>query len=559
MNLFQVIWPELILAAVACVLFLVGVVNKPAARWAGALITTVTLAVVFVVLWQGSDVDSPASGTAGTLADALGNFRVSSFGQYVKTLAAGVGIILSLLFWPSNDERTGNGSVNYGTEAGEFFALILLSIAGIFVVAGANDIILLFLGIELASIPTYIMVSVSRPLPVAQEAGVKYFFLGALAAAVLLFGFSYLYGTTGVTSLDAMTAQFNATIKSARAPVALTSWQTLAVVMLVAGFAFKMAAVPMHFYAGDVYQGAATPLTALLSFVPKITGFVALIKVMHVVGGGVWAVPADIAKLIWVIAVLTMTVGNTLGLLQQNVKRTLAYSSIAHSGYMLVGVAALVAHADDGLVHEQALRAVLFYLTAYGLMNAAAFGVLMLLPAKPPPAWERSARRRITTGSAETFEDIAGAGIEHVGLGLAMAVACFSLIGIPLTVGFFGKFYLIQAAWTGGMTWLVMIMMANAAIGAAYYLRIVATMFLRPEPIGGVEPAPTEGETIPLKPARTWPILAAILISCIGTLLFGTYLPATEALSTGARNAATVDRPVSTAAAQSSSPLAAQR
>jgi NADH-quinone oxidoreductase subunit N len=559
MNLFPVIWPELILAAVACVLFLVGVVNKPGARWASALITTVTLVVVFVTLFPGSDVDSPAGGTGGIVADALGNFRVSAFGHYIKTLAAGVGIILSLLFWPSNDDRTGNGSLNFGTEAGEFFALMLLSIAGIFVVAGANDIILLFLGIELASIPTYIMVSVSRPLPVAQEAGVKYFFLGALAAAVLLFGFSYLYGTTGVTSLDAMTAQFNATIKGGASAVTLTSWQTLAVVMLIVGFAFKMAAVPMHFYAGDVYQGAATPLTALLSFVPKITGFVALIKLMFVIGGGVWAVPADIAKLIWVLAILTMTVGNTLGLLQQNVKRTLAYSSIAHSGYMLVGVAALVGQAGRAEGHEPALRAVLFYLAAYGLMNAAAFGVLMLLPAKAPPAWERSARRRVTTGSAETFEDIAGAGIEHVGLGLAMAVACFSLIGIPLTVGFFGKFYLIQAAWTGGMTWLVILMMINAAIGAAYYLRIVATMFLRPEPIGGVEPGPTEGETTPLKPARTWPILASIFISCIATLLFGTYLPATTALSTRVTNAATVDRPVSSAALTAGSQLSAQR
>ena len=172
-----------------------------------------------------------------------------------------------------------------GAEAGEFFALMLLSIAGLFIVAGANDFMLLFLGIELASIPTYIMVSISRPLAVAQEAGVKYFFLGAMAAAVMLFGFSYLYGATGTTKLDQ--------IQAAMSPATgFTPWETLAVVMLIAGFAFKMAAVPMHVYAGDVYEGAATPVTAFLSFVPKASGFVALLKILYAVTGGTWQSPA---------------------------------------------------------------------------------------------------------------------------------------------------------------------------------------------------------------------------------------------------------------------------
>src|SRR3712207_4931683 len=201
-----------------------------------------------------------------------------------------------------------------------------------------NDIILLFLGIELASIPTYIMVSISRPLPVAQEAGVKYFFLGAMSAAVMLFGFSYLYGTTGLTSLSDITAHFGRGGVQGRP--ALSSWQQLAVTMLVAGFAFKAAAVPLHFYAGDVYQGAATPITAFLSFVPKAGGFVALIKLVFLASGGAWEAPAFLQKLLWVMAVLTMTAGNVLGLLQFNVKRVLAYSSIAHTGYMLVGLTA---------------------------------------------------------------------------------------------------------------------------------------------------------------------------------------------------------------------------
>src|SRR5207248_6233580 len=205
------------------------------------------------------------------------------------------------------------------------------------------------------------------------------------------------------------------------------------------GFAFKLAAVPLHFYAGDVYQGAATPVTALLSFVPKTAGMVALLKILYCVGGGVWAVPHEIARLIWVRAALTTTVGNVLGLLQLNVKRVLAYSSIAHTGYMLVGVTALLSADGNSEVQNEALQGVLFYLAAYGIMNAAAFGVLMLLPA-------RGEDRAAPATSAETFEDLAGTGRDHPALGLAMAVACFSLIGLPLTVGFFGKFYLVRPA-----------------------------------------------------------------------------------------------------------------
>src|SRR4051812_18743674 len=197
MSLFQVIQPELILVIVACALFIVGVIDRPAARKASAAVAGLALGGGFIlqIAQTGSDTASMV------LTDPSGAFRVGAMAQYVKLLSAGVGIMLALLAWPSDRLATGNSGLNFGTEGGEFFALLLLSISGIFVVAGANDVILLFLGVELASIPTYIMVSVSRPVPVAQEAGVKYFFLGAMSAAILLFGFSYLYGTTGMTSL----------------------------------------------------------------------------------------------------------------------------------------------------------------------------------------------------------------------------------------------------------------------------------------------------------------------------------------------------------------------
>jgi NADH-quinone oxidoreductase subunit N len=396
---------------------------------------------------------------------------------------------------------------------------MLLSITGILLVTAANDIILLFLGIELASIPTYIMVSISRPIPAAQEAGVKYFFLGAMAAAVLLFGLSYLYGTTGSIRLDQIAATFkNQAVTTAAG--GLSQWQLLAMLMLIGGFAFKIAAVPMHAYAGDVYQGAATPVTAFLAFVPKSTGFIALIKILWVAGGNSWSVPHQIVTLIAVLAVLTMTIGNVLGLLQNNIKRVLAYSSIAHTGYMLVGLAALI-KSTDANTQAAALGGVLFYLVAYGVMNAGAFGVLMLLPSRNP--------RPATT--AETFDDIAGTGRDNVGLGLAMAACCFSLIGIPLTVGFFGKVFLIQPALnTPGLTWLAIAMMINAAISAAYYLRIVGTMFLKSE--STIEPQETERVSIPA------PIGVAIALSVIGTLVLGIYFDAATKLNKASSDAA---------------------
>jgi NADH-quinone oxidoreductase subunit N len=345
-----------------------------------------------------------------------------------------------------------------------------------------------------------------------------------MAAALTLFGFSYLYGSTGLIDLNKLMAYF-ANTSTNSGPTVLSSWQMLTVLMLIAGFSFKLAAFPLHFYAGDVYEGAATPVTALLSFVPKTSGLVALIKILFVISGGTWLAPAVIAKLLWIIAVLSMTIGNVLGLRQQNVKRLLAYSSVAHSGYLLVGVTSALYGAYFGY-EETAIRGVLFYLTAYGIMNVAAFGVLMLLPARiAKPAT-----------SAETFEDLAGAGRKHVGLGLAMGVACFSLTGLPLTVGFFGKVYLLKPALLGHNYWLATIMMINAAISAGYYLRIVAVMFLRPAatPIEGVSPTP-------VRPSL--PILAAIAISTAGTLLFGILLPATNMLSLTVTQASSVDNP----------------
>jgi NADH-quinone oxidoreductase subunit N len=526
-SYFHLLLPELVLGTVACVLVLLGCSNRASSRHAAPLLALITLVAVFVMLcFRATSADA-----GHTLSDSAGTLRLFHFSQYVKLLTAAVGAMLLLLSWPTNSEGTGNSAMNVGQESGEFFGLMLLSLTGIFLVAGANDLILLFLGIELASIPTYVMVSISRPLPVAQEAGVKYFFLGAMAAAVMLFGFSYLYGVTGSIKLDVISRALHPAVAGGVASTGMAPWQILAVVMLIAGFGFKIAAVPMHVYAGDVYQGAATPVTAFLSFVPKTSGIVALVKILFAVGGMHWAVPPQVVKLLWVLAALTMTFGNVLALPQYNVKRLFAYSSIAHSGYMLVGLTALAGAYGNGgpgvfETQQAALQGVLFYLTAYGVTNAAAFGVLMMLPSR-----DSTAGRPAT--SAETIEDLAGQGRKHPALGLCMTVCCLSLIGIPLTVGFIGKLLLIKPALSGGFVWLAIITVVNAAISAAYYLRIVATMFLR-------DPA-TNGGAEPVEPAKSFPIAAAIALSVGGTLLLGVVLPLTQIVATGAQSGAQVD------------------
>ena len=380
------------------------------------------------------------------------------------------------------------------------------------------------------------MVSISRPLPVAQEAGVKYFFLGAMSAALMLFGFSYLYGATGLTKLDAITRLF-----ATQGVNGMTCWQLLAVCLLVAGFAFKIAAVPLHAYAGDVYQGAATPVTAFLAFVPKTSGMVAIIKILYAITGGSWVAPEVLFKLFWVLAILTMSFGNALALLQFNIKRVLAYSSVAHSGYMLVGITTLLAARGHTGIQVDALAGVLFYLAAYGIMNVGALGVLQMLPARRSMHTTRPIPP--TSGAAETYDDIAGQAHSHLALGLAMAVCCFSLTGIPFTVGFLGKYFLVKPAWaiaqsttdaslSSHMGWLVVILMVNAAVSAAYYLRIIAAMFLRAperEPKADAQPAGAELFSSP----ASW----GVALSVAATLAFFLYVPAANALSTRARMA----------------------
>ena len=551
-SLINVLWPELVLVIAACILFLIGAVPRLSARRLAPVIATAVLVGLFFSLWyHGAGADG--QGTQATSTDSQKTLIVGGFAYYIKMITAGLGILFALLAWPTNHQATGNSALDFANDGGEFFGLMLLSLAGVFLVAGANDIMLLFLGIELASIPTYIMVSISRPLPIAQEAGVKYFFLGAMAAALMLFGFSYLYGTTGQTKLDNIAQAVTITAGGAGS---LSTWQLLAVVMLLLGFAFKIAAVPLHTYAGDVYQGAATPVTAFLAFVPKASGFIAIIKILSIVLLALPQVPDVLFNLLWVLAILTMIFGNALAVTSQyNIKRVLAYSSVAHSGYMLAALTAMLAargivdpsNPGHGMqVADLALMGVLFYLCAYGIMNTGAFGVLMMLPSRTDANARLAANGQPlpTAGSAETFDDIAGQGRQYPALGLAMMICCLSLTGIPLTIGFLGKVLIVKPIWAATanahyssmLWWLVVILVINAAVSAGYYLKIVAYMYLRTDvPETDFDPRRQPGRMY-----ASVPVSIAIVLSVVGTLFYGIYIPGADALSRRAGQAASI-------------------
>ena len=506
MDVFKLLIPEVILFLAACALLMLGGSAGTRARKIAPAVALIALLIALVAAVFASPTGQ---------IDRTGALAVTEMSAYVKAISIGVSILFVLLAWPTSASGDSNRSIHFSTETSEYFALLLLAVAGMCVVGAANSLPTLFLGIELSSIPTYIMVTMSRPQQQAQEAGVKYFFLGAAAAAILLLGMAYLFGVTGEMRLDRIADAVRG-MTVGHVPALLT----LAGVLLIVGLLFKLAAAPLHFYVGDVYQGAATPVTAAISYIPKVSGTIALLKILDALGGsggGAWQgagmLDPKLIKLLVIVAVLTMTVGNVLALLQYNVKRVLAYSSVAHSGYILVGIASMALLAPGP--RAEAMGAVAFYLLAYGIMNTAAFGVLMMLPgAAREPAL-----------SAETYDDIQGIARRRPWPALAMTLCCLSLIGVPATIGFFGKLYIVRPAIGSGDTqllWLAVLTMINAVISAAYYLKIVATMWTLPEPEHRNHATPPS--------ERPLPVVIAVGLSAAATLVFGIVLPLAGAL-----------------------------
>ena len=397
--------------------------------------------------------------------------------------------------------------------AAEYHACLLLIVVGLGLIASSNELITLFVGLELVSIPTYIMLYLPRLDDQAREAAVKYFLLSVFSSALLLFGLSYLYGLVGTTNMPALV--------EALARPGLPKVTLIALVMIVAGLGFRLTVVPFHFYAPDVYQGTSTCMAALLAFVPKVAGFAAILRLLgfvpHLVlagdpaqaelrSGGAFLdtlLSTQVPHLLWILAVVTMTLGNVLALLQDNVKRMLAYSSVAHAGYMLIGlVVARFPTPGLGTSLPGGVEAVLFYLAAYGAMTIGAFAVLGCLKRDGKPV--------------ETVDDLAGLSRSHPLVAFLMLVFLMSLIGIPFLGGFWGKLWLFFGAVAVTPTamdplWfriLAVVAAINAAIGGWYYLRLAAVMYLR-NPLK------------PLDKVRSAPSLAALGLCAVLTLIMG--------------------------------------
>lgn len=435
------IGPEITLAIGACVCLAAAAAGP---RGAKAVPVLAGIALIVAALIDAVAVP-PAS------RSALGGMSA-----FVNPLVCGMGLLLVMLL-----TQTRQVSQHFSTEEAampaESFSLLLFSLVGLMLCASADDLVWLFLALELTSLPTYVIVATSRSRPQAQEAGVKYFFLGAMAAALFLYGFAMLYGATGSTAFPEIRQVIAAQI--ANDEVSLLVICGLALSLL--GICFKIAAVPMHAYVADVYQGAAAPVSAMLAFVPKTAGFAALFGLVALVGG---PLPDTLHGLLWLVAVLTMTVGNVLGLMQHDVKRVLAYSSVAHSGYLLVGLIAATSDPSGDAAIRNGLAAILFYLVGYGLATIITFGVLGTL-------------RTADGDEVTTYDGIAGLARTHPHLAALMLIGTMSLLGFPLTAGFLGKIYLLGSAMAASERWLVVIAVINSAIGAVYYLRIVGTCY----------------------------------------------------------------------------------
>lgn len=479
----QYLIPEIIILAVACVVTILGLARSDATRKLAQVLAALGLAVAFLA-------SLGLLGNAESFA-AIANLPHAKFfnPQYITILACGIGFLSVLAAWDM--PFAGDPARPDAENRGEFYGMMLFSLAGVAMIGKVNDLVWLFLALELVSIPTYILVATGRSQIIAQEAGVKYFFLGALAAAIFLFGFSYLYGYAGSTRFVDITRYF-ATHETS--PLAL-----IGLLMVLVGIAYKIAAVPLHFYAPDVYQGAATPVTAFLAFTPKAAGFVAIISILSLFDFNYTTSSGHaVQALLTVMAILTMTIGNVLALLQRNIKRILAYSSIAHSGYMLVG---LVAGPGTGGSTIEGPQATLFYLGGYALMNLGAFAALIFLQGK--------------ADAGEDLDDIAGVSKDHPVAALLFTLCLFSLIGMPATIGFMGKLYIVLSALSSGHTVLAVIVVVNAAIAAAYYLKIVAAMYLR-DPLYPFVVRPK----LPLKVAALVCTLAVVVLGVMPAPLF---------------------------------------
>ncbi|MDX2163282.1 MAG: NADH-quinone oxidoreductase subunit N [bacterium] len=377
---------------------------------------------------------------------------------------------------------------------GEFYLIMIVSTLGACLISGAADLIMVFLALETTTIPLYVLAAFKRGDARSSESGMKYFLFGSFASAILLYGLSWLYGFTGQTNLYAIAEYLGSPAFSASAFPVLA-----ALTLIVVGFGFKISAAPFHFWTPDVYEGAPTPVTAFLSVASKAGSFALLLRFLVATFPGAVVINGQEIQNFWVqlvtvLAVISMTFGNVVALAQRNIKRLLAYSSIAQAGYTLIGLAAVqVSSTSNG---EQAVAAIAYYMFMYTFTNLLAFAVIVLFSE--------------ATGT-ETISDFAGLSRRNPWMALTMTIALLSLAGVPPAAGFFGKFFLFNAAVQADLVWLAIVGVLNSIIALYYYLVIIKVMY--------VDKGKDEDKPIPMSPTYVWATAGTTLI----VVLLGTF------------------------------------
>ena len=426
---WHMLMPELVIVLTFVIVMIFDLfksIRKSVLAW-------VTIIGSAIALW--ASVEMLHAGVVGN--EFNGMLRVDRFSMYFKIIFLVSTILVTLIsinYLDRNDKRQG-----------EYYVLILLATLGMMLMASGNELIVVFLGLELMSLSLYVLAGYFRSIQVSSEAGMKYLLLGAFASGFFLYGIALIYGGAGTTSIPEIASELEAGGKS---PLMLAG-----MFLLIVGFGFKVALVPFHQWAPDVYEGAPTPIAAFISAGPKAAGFAAFLRIFT---GALESLQSEWIVVVVILAALTMTVGNVIATAQSNIKRMLAYSSVAHAGYVLVGLAA---------ANKDGISSAMLYLFIYCVMNIGAFAAVILA--------------RTEDGENLRIADYAGLGFRRPLLALFMTIMLLSLAGFPPTAGFVGKFYVFRSAVDAGHTWLVVVAAINTAISAFYYLRVVVTMYMK--------------------------------------------------------------------------------
>ncbi len=466
--------PEILVLVLACGLLFVDLFiprDRKGVVGVLALIGVVAIGLITAAYWPG--LSNPVTTFSGTFVMD----RFALMFKEVFLFCAAITILLSLRYLEIE-----------GISLGEYYVLMLFCTLGMMIMVSGADLIVIYLGIETMALSVYVLAGFMRFDKKCNEAALKYFLMGVFVSGILLYGIALIYAATGSTQLSQV-AQVIKERGLLNNPLLM-----LSIFLLAAGFGLEIAMVPFHFWAPDVYEGAPTPITAFISVAPKAAAFAALIRVFYY---GIQLLMPHWQLLLWIICAVTMTIGNVTALLQKNFKRMLAYSSIAHAGYILLGVVA---------ANQIGIQGIIFYFFAYAFMNMGAFGLAIYL------------RRADIVG--DQVDDFTGLAQTHPVAAVAMVIFLLSLAGIPPTAGFVGKFLLFAAAIKAGFYWLVVIAALNSVIALFYYFRVAKVMYMQnPEPL----PQPVPGRGLAL----------ALAVVCVLTLLFGIYPQPLMALAKG--------------------------